>query len=177
MWPVWGPNWATSLGKGRPTRERVQVVRGAGRVDSRRWRRRLRRQLRRAGEALSTDAESFLSGRLAERLAGRTGSVPAWTWTNLLAHGTEADLRAEAKRATAGPAQGERRWRQARAYLAVEVLKEAGARGSLTCLQKEVLVPLELDLAARAEVIACWPAQWVAAVERALRQRHRAGCQ
>lgn len=173
--PLWSPMWPKLLMmRDRRLLERAVLLQGVRGVDSRKWRRRLRR----AGAALTSDAEAFLSGRLAERLAGgAAASVPAWAWTNLLAHGTRADLRAAASRVPAGPVHGEERWRQARAYLAAEVLGQAGAYGSLARLQRDVLVPLELELATRAEVVAWWPAQWVAAVQRALHQPHQAGLQ
>jgi hypothetical protein len=43
---------------------------------------------------LAAECEAFLAGSLAETLSDVDGRVPAWTWMNLLAHGTVADLRA-----------------------------------------------------------------------------------
>ncbi|MDA8301258.1 MAG: hypothetical protein M0005_06865 [Actinomycetota bacterium] len=169
MWlTTWVPNWLSVWADENRFFERVLLT-PAGRLGGLRWRRRLRR----AGQELSADCEAFLSGRLAERFGSGVTSVPAWTWTNLLAHGSEEDLQAELRR-SAAPGLGERRWRRARTYLAGEVLREARSSGSLARLQREVLVPLELDLARSSEVVAWWPAQWVAAVERALHQPHRA---
>ena len=46
---------------------------------------------------IETDNEAFLNGHLVERIESRVlDSVPAWAWTNLLAHGTaEAFSRTE----------------------------------------------------------------------------------
>ena len=98
------------------------------------------------------DCEAFLAGHVAERIEGRAASVPAWAWTNLLAHGSEHDLRSE--RAVVRPRQvtSDDEWRAARSYLAVEVLNLAAEFGSLADLQRRVLVPLEQRLASRPEV-------------------------
>lgn len=176
MWlPVGGHNWPkSSRTRHRDLLDRAVIFEAVPGVDRYRWRRRLQRD----GVALCRDAEAFLTGRLAERLAGgAASSVPAWAWTNLLAHGTEADLGGAAARVQGGRVHGERRWRQARSYLAAEVLEEARSYGSLARLQSDVLVPLELDLATRGDVVAWWPAQWVGVVERALHQAQRARCQ
>lgn len=163
------PNWLSMWAGERRSFGQVLLVAPGG-TGGRRWRRRLRR----AEQELSADCEAFLSGRLAERFGAGVTSVPAWSWTNLLAHGTEEDLRAEHECLSApAPDLGERRWRRARAYLAGKVLEEARSSGSLARLQREVLVPLELDLARSSEAVAWWPAQWVAAIEKAL-QGHRA---
>ena len=171
MWlTAWVPSWLSMWADEKHSFEHVLLTPG-GRVGGLRW----RRSLRRAGRELSADCEAFLSGRLAERFSAGVTSVPAWTWTNLLAHGREEELRAELSGSAApAPDLGERRWRRARAYLAGEVLRESRSSGSLARLQREVLVPLELDFARSSEVVAWWPAQWVAAVERALHQPHRA---
>ena len=98
------------------------------------------------------DCEAFLAGHVAERIEGRAASVPAWAWTNLLAHGSEHDLCSE--RAIVRPRQvtsGDE-WHAARSYLAVEVLNLAAEFGPLADLQRSVLVPLEQRLASRPEV-------------------------
>jgi hypothetical protein len=91
---------------------------------------------------LVEECEAFIDGQVAE-LAGAWGvPVPVWAWMNLLAHGTEDELREEA---TAHP--GSDRWRQARAFVAGELvdLIDAG-RVSLAEFQRDVLMPLELDV-------------------------------
>ena len=73
---------------------------------------------------------------------------------NLLAHGTEAEIRTAASQLLA--AEG---WRQGRAFVAGEVIDviDAGLR-SLSQVQRDILVPLELD------VLSCQSAnQWTPA--------------
>jgi hypothetical protein len=150
-----------------------------------------------ACEELVVDCEAFLSGHLAETLESRTGYVPVWTWTNLLAHGSEAEIEAEsAGQATTGgfrcPIDGESaiagstgsgetaddyrdRWHPARSYLATEVLAVARRIGSLRALQNGVLVPLELALANHPSVEWWSPTRLVTTVETALGAYHPTG--
>ena len=82
----------------------------------------------RAAAELVRDGEAFLVGSLAERIQSRAGTVPVWAWTNLLAHGTAEGLRSESARAGPGWGAPARPWRQARSYLATEVLHCAEIR-------------------------------------------------
>lgn len=92
-----------------------------------------------------------------------------WAWTNLLAHGTEEQLRLRAT------SRGGSHWQRAQAYLATEILGSVDCCSSLAELQHEVLAPLELELAARGEVSSWDPQRWVAAVRSALpAHRHSA---
>ena len=60
-----------------------------------------------------------------------------------------------------GPAGG---WHHACCYVAGELLDLAERRGSLAELQATALVPLELELISRRELV-CWrPGTWVATV-------------
>jgi hypothetical protein len=124
---------------------------------------------------LAGECEAFLTGTYAERAVQRGGDPPVWAWTNLLAHGGETQLVDEA-RGHAKDVLPSRRWREARAYLATELLARARRGTSIARLQREVLVPLELQLASRPGV-QCWqPQEWVTAVLAALdehRQAHR----
>ena len=105
---------------------------------------RSRRSRRLVSSGLADECAAVLEGRYADALAGAGMPVPMWTWVNLLAHGTEDELRE-----AAGTLGASERWVQARAFLAGEVLDAASAPGaSLRALQHEVLVPLELALAA-----------------------------
>lgn len=97
------------------------------------------------------DCEAFLLGRLAERLEDQGVAVPVWAWTNLLAHASEGELRAEITAAPQGRPDT-RDWHRARAFLAAEVLSVADARASLVDLQERCLRPMELDLAESLEV-------------------------
>jgi hypothetical protein len=88
------------------------------------------------------ECEAFIDGRAAELAGARGAPVPVWAWMNLLAHGTEDDLRYEA---TAPP--GSDRWRQARAFVAAELVDRIDSgRVSLAEFQRDVLMPLELDV-------------------------------
>jgi len=114
---------------------------------------------------LAEECEAFLSGGLVEHIESRR--APVWTWTNLLAHGTEEELRAESF------ASSSDEWRKARAYLASSLLALASTCGPLEEIQKRVLIPLELELAARPEVEAWEPRGWASAVERAFEAYRR----
>lgn len=113
---------------------------------------------------LVEECEGFLAGRLVDRLEGR---VPVWAWTNLLAHGSEEDLRAE----TLQPWSDE--WRIARASLASSLLVLASTYGPLEEVQRRLLIPLELDLAARAEVAGWEPRGWASTVTQAIESYRR----
>lgn len=127
-----------------------------------------RHQQRSAAE-LVADAEAFLNGRLVERGDFLGRFIPAWEWTNLLAHGSNGDLETESRGAwSRWDGTVAVRWRRARSLLAREVLEYAPAYGSLAEVQRSVLVPLELELASSPEVSSWMPSRWVQAVETAL---------
>lgn len=115
---------------------------------------------------LVSDCEAFLLGRYAERLSNRGLRVPVWAWTNLLAHGSETDLRSAA--ASLGTA-GTGAWHAARARLAGELLSASGPHRPLAELQGTVLAPLELSLAGR-DAVERWDRRtWLETVRAALR--------
>jgi hypothetical protein len=127
------------------------------------------------------DCEAFLLGQLAEYKEAHYQYVASWEWTNLLAHGSEDDLRVEL--ATAGrnrepsgdTANGA--WRAARTYVATKLMMTVDSYHPLSDIQRRVLIPLELDLAASAQAARWRPYQWVMAVESELdsyRGAHRA---
>ena len=124
----------------------------------------------RAERELVGECDAFLSGCYVERLRQRLLPVPGWAWTNLLAHGSEQELRSDASRP---PDPLDRHWPAARAYLSAQVLTAVERGRALPELQCEVLQPLELDLAA----LGCHdPACWVRRVSAALGSaghRHR----
>ena len=122
-------------------------------------------------ELLVEECESFLAGAYVEQCEARGEPVPVWAWMNVLAHGTDAELRAAATNWSEGD-EGH----QARAFVAgelVDLVDEGGV--DLEVFQREVLMPLELD------VIACpaaagWSApELVSALLRVLpaRSSHR----
>jgi hypothetical protein len=117
---------------------------------------------------LVAECEAFLAGRYVEHLLERGERVPAWAWTNQLAHGTLAQLRCPSMNVGAGEAESMGAWLPARSYLAGEVLDVAQQVGSLSWVQRRALVPLELELAARCPAISLTPSDWVTAVLAAL---------
>jgi hypothetical protein len=117
---------------------------------------------------IALESEAFLAGTLAEYWDDKGMEVPVWTWMNLLAHGDarqigECVLRPDRTRRTS------RSWRVARSYLAYDVLDLTDLEFTLTDLQASVLIPLELEMAARDDVCGWTARQWVDAVEDALR--------
>jgi hypothetical protein len=136
--------------------------------------RRLRQRLqaRSGGRTLVADSEAFLSGHFAERMGARSATVPVWAWTNLLAHGAEGELRRTA-RTLPRPRAHDSIWEKARAYLADDILQMVGHDVSLAEVQRQVLVPLELELAALSDADSWQPQDLVVAVDAALEAHHR----
>lgn len=125
------------------------------------------------GQDLVAECEAFLSGHLAEEVERHAHAVPHWAWTNLLAHGSLRDLRVERAMCHPPEVTAEAGWRDARSYLAGAVLDLVDCTCSLEDLQAIVLVPLELQLAARDDVGDWQPERWVGFVEALLdEQRH-----
>lgn len=98
------------------------------------------------GARLVAECEAFLAGTLSEDACESAGRVPVWYWVNLLAHGDADQLRA----IHATPTTQRDRfadWRVARSFLAGEVLDRVEPGGTtLPHLQRDALVPLELNL-------------------------------
>ena len=93
-------------------------------------------------EDLAAECESFLSGAYVERCDSRGEPVPVWAWMNVLAHGTEEELRALVANR---PVDDE--GHQALAYVAGELVDLAeDGYFDLETYQREVLMPLELDM-------------------------------
>lgn len=118
----------------------------------------------RAERVLVEESEAFLAGHLADRLAENGSAVPAWAWANVLAHGSEEDLRSVRE------AKEEDQWGEVRSCLAGEVLDLASAYGPLSEVQRAALVPLELELASIGELRRFEPIQFRTVVEAALRK-------
>jgi hypothetical protein len=119
------------------------------------------------GRQLVAECEAFLTGRYAEHLVETGGSIPAWAWTNLLAHGTEEQLRACPARIGTDAFHSEP-WCLARRYLAGEVLDLAHRNGPLGKVQAKGLLPLESRLASETSASCSRPGDWVTAVLAAL---------
>lgn len=90
---------------------------------------------------LVAECEQMLAGHTAGVLARDGAPVPTWAWINLLAHGSELEIRAIARTRPAGDG-----WLEAQGYLASEMmaLVEAGCT-TLAELQRDVVLPIELE--------------------------------
>ena len=125
------------------------------------------------GGVLVQDCEALLDGHYVERLIAVGLPVPPWAWMNLLAHGSEADLRRAGGGMAGHPSVGLRDFHEARARVAADVLAVAAEVGSLSALQAAVLVPMELAMA-DTPGCRCWSAtRW----EHAVRSVLADGCQ
>jgi len=122
---------------------------------------------------LAMECGAFLDGTLAEYWDERGVVVPVWAWTNLLAHGAE-ELIGEIVARPYRTRRAGLSWRIARSHLAYEILELTDARCTLSDLQATVLIPLELEMAARPEVSRWRPRQWVDTVDTAIRNQHSA---
>lgn len=131
------------------------------------WLPRWRHAYRKGHRELVAECEAFCLGRFAEHSIATSDAVPAWAWTNLLAHGTEEELRREEARCAGRPA-GASDWRGARAYLVTELLEAIGRGASLHELQAQVLQPLELELSSRRSMDWWTPRRWVTKARAAL---------
>jgi hypothetical protein len=92
------------------------------------------------------ECELYLTGRYGGHLEDRALPRPVWVWLNPLAHGTAAELAA----VTAEPGDHTGgSWASAQQFLAGEVLAVVEHDPErLRTLQRDVLVPFELELAA-----------------------------
>jgi hypothetical protein len=114
---------------------------------------------------------AFLTGTLAEYWEELGTGVPVWVWTNLLAHGSEAQI-GESVIHSFRPRRTGRSWRIARSFLAYEVLETIRGGVALEDLQASVLRPLELEMASHPQVSQWGPQQWVDTVDHAIRTQH-----
>jgi hypothetical protein len=114
------------------------------------WRRRradANETSRRSAPDVGDECEAFLSGRFALHLLSTGQLMPSWIGLNRLAHGTIEDVIAVSSRPGGNLAVSESA--QAIAYLADTVLDLVGRdAGRLQALQRDILVPAELELAA-----------------------------
>jgi hypothetical protein len=103
---------------------------------------RARRRARVDARRLVRDCDAVATGRFADVLFDRGLRVPVWAWVNLLAHGTESELRREVKRRRAADP-----WRRVRGKLAAQLLERVDAgRIALAEFQRTTLMPLEREL-------------------------------
>jgi hypothetical protein len=117
---------------------------------------------------IALECEAFLLGSLVEFWDEKGVEVPVWAYMNLLAHGTARQI-GECIFGDNNPGRTGHSLRVARSYLAFEVLDLTDLEFTLAELQSSVLIPLELEMAARPDVADWTPRQWVNLVEDALR--------
>lgn len=106
------------------------------------------------GTVLATECEDFLSGRLASALISERGTVPQWAWINFLAHASEPELHILAGDDYAGGLLSiYDAWRYAECSTACALLAASETSGCPVAeIQRQVLVPLELELATVNEI-------------------------
>lgn len=106
-----------------------------------------------SADRLTGEWEAVLAGRYVEHLGARHDPVPPWAWVNVLAHATEEELGALARgRSRPGRLKGFDDWYRALEFLADDILRHLRTTGgSLTQLQRSVLIPLEFDLYGRSD--------------------------
>lgn len=124
-----------------------------------------------AESAVVTECSAFLTGTLAEQLEAQGQQVPVWVWTNLLAHGDEALILETIARTRHRLLN--RNWWTVRTDLIKVILDITHWNYSLDELQKSVLIPLELDLASRSDVVLWSPQEWANAVTHSLRRQNQ----
>ena len=90
--------------------------------------------------ALSDECAAFLAGRWADERDDPERPLPMWAWLNLVAHGDLERIRATAARTDGAPHGSD----QLQSVLASAVISAIPA-GELTRVQRDVLVPLELE--------------------------------
>ena len=117
---------------------------------------------------IALESEAFLLGSLVEFWDEKGIDVPVWAYMNLLAHGTVRQI-GECIFGDNNPGRTGLGWRVARSYLAFDVLDLTDLEFTLAELQSSVLIPLELEMAARPDVADWTPRQWVNLVEDTLR--------
>jgi len=110
------------------------------------------RLLTAASSRLIADTEAFLSGDYANHLGRHGDAVPGWAQLNALAHGDLESLWRSlrpptTRRRATSVVRIEEAWRSARKLLAGEILELVQSDpGTLSQVQRCVLVPLELQL-------------------------------
>jgi hypothetical protein len=127
---------------------------------------------------LIDETEAFLRGTLAELLAGQLRSLPPWLLVNRLAHGDVDVLRRLVRGelppltiAAAHPGYG-RAWMLAERLLVLRLLRSAGGPEEIRRVQRDVLVPVELELVRRSDTESLTLGAIVAGATAALDHHH-----
>jgi len=133
------------------------------------------RERRTSGSTLASECEAFLAGRLVEQFVEGDVDVPVWAWLNLLAHGEKGQLVRPPMRLVGRGSRDLSPWCEARGLLAHEVVQRGRRVGSLLTVQRRVMVPLELQLAADRSVARWQPSQLVRVTLSVLEASSRQG--
>jgi len=97
----------------------------------------------RHAKELATQAQDLLAGKSLSWYRRRGVTAPTWALVNLLAHSSYDELVRMAKGSTSATPGS---WDEALCGLASELLRMQMAGGQIPDLQRQALVPLELDL-------------------------------
>ena len=128
------------------------------------------------GRQLVHECEAFLTGRFAWVLEGEQRAIPAWAWCNVLAHSSEEQLAAVAAGGLLGAFTGAGAWERGVCFLARELLAQAAERDCRPGeVQRESLVPLELEMTRDLGLVETGPGLFVMRVVAALGRRHAGG--
>ena len=107
---------------------------------------------------LADECEAFLAGRLGAFLQEAGRPVPPVAWLNEVAHATPEEL-AELAASAPPPTFHPSSWRRTVGYLSRSLLERARETGrDIDTLQRQFLVPLELELIGRPESAGLDPA-------------------
>lgn len=121
------------------------------------------------GPRLVRECEAFLSGRLAEEMERDEDPLPAWAWCNMLAHGTPRQLRAMAGGSLLQRFEASEAWERGLCFLAREILALVDEhRCTVEDIQRQVLVPLELEMSRDPGWVTTGPGLFVMRVVAAL---------
>lgn len=126
-------------------------------------------------QALSSEAEAFLEGRLVEHLLACGRPVPAWSVLNKLAHASPqelADLITTHGHSAWQPEGARPTWLTAQMSLAARLVANGAAPDKVTQVQHQRLIPLELWLIERAKIQPMTPRQVISAASDALDHDH-----
>ena len=130
---------------------------------------RLKKRRGDGSERALREAQAILSGRAIEWFEEQHTRVPAWAWVNQLAHATPVRLR---QLVTIGHYAHPSSWDCALGASAAEVVTAGASPAGILRLQREALLPLELDLLAGTAAPPAKPSQLTVLIRRILQQRH-----
>jgi len=122
-------------------------------------------------------SEAVLAGEYLEHLRLYRRPVPVWVWTNVLAHGTEGQIQHASRVRSSHLAAGIdqlKYWTAARSLAADATMAVARRRGSLSDLQTDVLIPLELRLLDPLVTAKWTPDRWLEEVIASIDPHRRA---